>query len=291
MIIHLIETWAKGWWLTMPDSSKIAVGMSVYKSDKLNFLQESVDSILSQSYKNFHFFIEVDGEVPSDIENFLLSLSTITNVSVAFNEMNLGLAQRLNIIIDKVIKLGGYSYFARMDADDISHQSRFEEQITFLEKKQCVSILGTDVVEIDEVGNPIFFKKMEHKHVNIVKNIIKKCPFNHPTVVFRMDVFIKYNLKYRSELKNTQDYYLWIDAIKKGLHLANINKPLLQFRVDKKFHSRRGVKKSINEFKSRIYAMKELRLVNFSNILHSLLLLSLRLSPSFIKSYAYKKLR
>ncbi|MCV5855842.1 glycosyl transferase 2 family protein, partial [Escherichia coli] len=86
------------------------------------------------------------------------------------------------------------------------------------------------------------------EHNSLVNNIVKRCPFNHPSVMFRIDVFEEHNLKYKDELQNTQDYYFWVDAIKSGLKLANINEPLLKFRIDDKFHSRRGVKKAKNDF-------------------------------------------
>ena len=109
--------------------------------------------------------------------------------------------------------------------------------------------------------------------------------------MFRIDVFDKHNLKYKDELKNTQDYYLWVDAIKSGIKLANINEPLLKFRIDEKFHSRRGINKAKNDFNARIYAIRELKLGSINNYLFSVVLFALRLSPVMVKKWVYSKFR
>jgi hypothetical protein len=94
-----------------------------------------------------------------------------------------------------------------------------------------------------------------------------------------------------SSLKNTQDYYLWVDLVKDGCLFANINETLLKFRIDENFHQRRGLKKAMNDLKSRLYSFKILKNYSISNVLHVILLFILRVSPAWIKKLAYKKLR
>ncbi|WP_217519049.1 glycosyltransferase [Vibrio metschnikovii] len=270
---------------------KVAVAMSVYKTDKLCFLQQAVQSILSQTYTNFDLYIEVDGPVSDEVRDYLSLLHDEANVFVNFNERNLGLAFRLNQIIDKVLKNQNYSFVARMDADDISCPTRFDKQVEFLNSNTDISIVGTDVIEFSEDGTVDFYKKMPSEHYSLVNNIVKRCPFNHPSVMFRIAVFEEHNLKYKDELQNTQDYYLWVDVIKSGLKLANINKPLLKFRIDDKFHSRRGIKKAKNDFYARIYAIRELELRSINNYLFTFVLFTLRLSPVIVKKWVYSKFR
>lgn len=269
---------------------KVAVAMSVYESDKLSYLIEAVNSILEQEYKYFHIYIEVDGAVDYNVISYLESLNSDV-VTVTYHRENKGLATRLNQAIDKIIESDQFSYIARMDSDDISDSSRFCEQVDFLNKNQEIYVLGTDVLEIDNDNNPIFHKHMESDSDKIRYNIIKKCPVNHPSVMFRVDLFKIFKLRYQDNLMNTQDYYLWVDVIDKGLKISNINIPLLKFRIDENFHKRRGFKKAFNEFNSRFYAMHKLSIFSFSNILHAILLLSLRLSPESIKKLAYRYMR
>ncbi|EOW3939360.1 glycosyltransferase [Vibrio parahaemolyticus] len=274
----------------MINNPNIAVAMSVYKSDKLSYLVESVNSILEQEYEAFHIYIEVDGTISPDVKSYLNSLDP-KKTTITFHQENKGLATRLNQAIDKILQSGQFSYIARMDSDDISDRSRFREQVDFLSQNRDIYVLGTDVIEIDNENNPVHHKYMESNSDKIKNNIIKKCPVNHPSVMFRVEFFHKFKLRYKDNLMNTQDYYLWVDAIDKGLKISNLNKPLLKFRIDENFHKRRGLKKSINEFNSRFYAMKKLSMFSLGNVLHTILLLSLRLSPEPIKKFAYKYMR
>lgn len=271
---------------------RVAVAMSIYHADELKNIKLAIDSLLNQSYELVDIYVEVDGVVHPDVVELLLKYVTEhkNRISVFFNNENLGLATRLNNIIDKVIASGGYKYLARMDADDISSLDRIEKQVAFMENNAEISVLGTSVTEIDSEGNPTFEKKMNTSHLILKDSIIKSCPFNHPTVIFRLDIF-KEGFRYNNQLKNTQDYYLWVDLLEAGKMFANLEEPLLKFRVDSNFHHRRGFGKAINDVKSRFYAFEKLNVTNLSNVIHVIALFCLRVSPSWIKKLAYKNLR
>lgn len=264
--------------------------MSVYKSDSSTHLEIAIQSILNQTYRDFDLFVECDGPVSNNIKHTLDTFAGLDNVYINYNEFNSGLASRLNQIVNKAIDKDCYEFIARMDADDISNENRFKKQVDFLLTHTDISVVGSDVVEISDNGVELFYKKMDSNHADMFENIIKKCPFNHPTVMFRISVFDN-GLRYNSRLKNTQDYYLWVDLLALNAKFANVNEPLLKFRVNDSFHSRRGLKKALNDVNSRLYAFKKLDVCTISNILHTFLLFLLRISPSFIKSFAYNKFR
>lgn len=271
-------------------NKKIAVAMSVYRTDTVEYVTQAIDSVINQSYKNFDFFIEVDGPVQHELKELLLEYSKLENISINFNSVNSGLATRLNNIIERSLPLGKYEFLARMDADDICLPQRFDRQVEFLSRNSEVSVVGSDVIEISEAGTELFLKKMDALHDDISKKIIKKCPFNHPSVMFRMSVFEE-GFRYKSELMNTQDYYLWVDLLAAGKKFSNINEPLLKFRVNDSFHARRGFKKAMNDLNSRIYAFKKLNVLNVGNVIHTVSLFLLRIAPTSVKKWAYKTLR
>ena len=49
--------------------SKIAVIMSIYRNDRIDFVKLAVESILNQTYKDFDYYIQYDG--PVDAEDIL----------------------------------------------------------------------------------------------------------------------------------------------------------------------------------------------------------------------------
>ena len=46
--------------------SKIAVIMSIYRNDRIDFVNLAVESILNQTYKDFDYYILYDGPVDAD---------------------------------------------------------------------------------------------------------------------------------------------------------------------------------------------------------------------------------
>jgi hypothetical protein len=63
---------------------------------------------------------------------------------------------------------------------------------------------------------------------------------------------------------------------------------LLKFRRVNDFYKRRGLTKSINEFKARFYTMKVLDKYSLGNIVYAFAVLALRLMPGRIVKIAYK---
>lgn len=271
-------------------TSSLAVIMSVYKNDKLEWLDAACASVLENSCPPSWFLIAVDGPVPQDIEKYLRRLSLQQEIVVLFNAENKGLAFRLNQLLDIALDKG-VDFIARMDADDISHPTRFEEQLKFFSDNADVDVLGTGHKEVDEAGVALFEKVMPCEHELLAKNIIRRCPFNHPTVMFRSTIFSRTSKRYDPSLQNTQDYYFWVDLMSEGFRFANISTPLLDFRISEDFYKRRGGKKALNDFNARLYAMNQLKCRSFNNLIVALGLLALRLSPGWVKAWAYRKLR
>lgn len=272
-------------------ASPIAVIMSVYKNDRLSWLKSSCESILSQRSIRPMLFVAVDGPVDVTIRDYLIALDLKENAQVLFFEKNLGLALRLNQLIDHVLLNPEFEYIARMDSDDISYPDRLCAQINFLEHNPSIGVLGCSVREIREDSSAIGIKSMERNHDVLAAQIIKRCPFNHPTVVFRRYIFEDLNQRYNASLKNTQDYYLWVNLLEKGVRFANLDEILFDFRIDEGFYSRRGLSKAKNDFKSRIYAMRKLKLFSLTNLFFSIGLFALRVSPKLVKKWAYRSLR
>ena len=107
-------------------SPLVSIVMSVYKPD-LPLLKKSINSILSQTYKNIEVIIVNDG-MDSQSEQFLENVvERKTNTFLIKNETNLGLTKSLNIAINSAKGI----LIARNDADDVSNPHRIEKQVEF----------------------------------------------------------------------------------------------------------------------------------------------------------------
>jgi glycosyltransferase involved in cell wall biosynthesis len=263
--------------------------MGVYAGDKPVWVEQAVNSLLTQTYKNHIVVIVIDGDISDEILTYLVNTSKhLTNVLLVRSDTNRGLSACMNFVVDWVLSnVKDAKYFFRMDADDISDPHRLELQITFFKKHPKVSILGSGLYEIDEHGDKVGQRKLPQKHNEIIRFLPKRCSINHPTVAVRMTVFKK-GFRYRENLMNTQDYFFWADLAAAGFRFANLSDKLLKFRRVNDFYKRRGLSKSVNEFKARFYTMKVLHKYNLGNIVYAFAVLALRLMPARIVKIAYR---
>jgi glycosyltransferase involved in cell wall biosynthesis len=261
--------------------------MAVYKQDRIEWVTEAVNSILTQTFREFVLVVVIDGDINDDIKTFLIEAADQSNkMMLVEHRVNVGLSACMNFVIDWGIDHKP-RYFFRMDADDISSASRLEKQISYLDVNPHISILGTALTEINELGVAVGKRKLPLNHGDIVKFLPKRCSINHPTVAIRFNVF-EQGHRYREALRNTQDYFFWTDLAVANFKFANLGEKLLQFRRVNDFYKRRGLNKSLNEFKARFYAMRQLKRYSIGNIFYAFAVLLLRLMPSKLVKLAYK---
>ncbi|MEL0649176.1 glycosyltransferase [Pseudoalteromonas agarivorans] len=271
----------------LPERASNVCGMSVYINDRAEWVQQAVESILSQTLPPDLFVIVLDGKVPDDISIYLTQVEKAhANLVLVYGLKNQGLSVCMNYIIDMTLALKP-KYFFRMDADDISVPHRFEKQIRLLDKHQEVDVLGSALWEVDEEGNRAGIRRLPLTHSKLLASFSRRCPINHPTVAIRYEVFIRGH-RYMPNILNTQDYFLWIALASDGCKFANVKEPLLHFRRINGFYKRRGRGKSVNEFKARLLAMELLSQRSLQNYSYALLVLSLRMMPAWGIKLAYK---
>jgi glycosyltransferase involved in cell wall biosynthesis len=273
----------------LPQSVNAVLAMAVYAGDKLVWVKEAISSLVCQTYEHHIVVIVIDGDVSDEVLTYLLDISRLLdNILLVRGDKNRGLSACMNFAVDWTISnVKTAKYFFRMDADDISDPQRLEKQIAFLEKHPKISILGSGLYEVNEQGKNVGQRKLPQRHSEIVRFLPKRSSINHPTVVIRLSVF-EQGFRYREDLMNTQDYFFWADLAAAGFKFANLSDKLLKFRRVNDFYKRRGLGKSINEFKARFYTMKVLDKYSLGNILYALAVLALRLMPGRVVKIAYK---
>ncbi|SKB26457.1 glycosyltransferase [Malaciobacter marinus] len=201
----------------------VSVVMSVYNSEK--YLHEAIESILNQTYTNFEFIIINDGSTDSSLSIIEENMKKDERI-VLISRENKGLPYSLNEGIEKAQG----KYIARMDADDISLTSRFEEQVRFMEENAEIGICGTaiEVFSEKEINSKIYKNPENHSEMK-VRLLFSVC-FAHPSVMIKKEILNKYGLEYNIHYTNAQDYELW-SKISEVTTMANISKILLKYRV------------------------------------------------------------
>lgn len=271
--------------------TKVAVIMSVYCSDSFDYVITAVESILSQSYKDITLFIYRDGPVSVELDDYIEKLSS-NNVSVKYikGEYNCGLAFSLNRLIDIVIEAGMYKYIARMDSDDISMRDRIYRQINYLSINKEIDVCGTSCKEFGATYS-LEEKHLPETHAKLLDFSITRCPFIHPSVMFRTSIF-ESGIRYPTNTALTEDMALWFDLLYAGYKFSNINDVLLYYRLNESTIKRRkGIGKAISELRVRFKYMMLLERCSFKNVFLISARLVFHMLPSSLMKLAYKKAR
>ena len=267
---------------------KLAVIMSLYKSDVLDYVQLATESILNQSYSNYDFYIQYDGYVQKDVDEYLSSIKD-ERIHINRRDENKGLAFSLNELLGIVMPLN-YEYIARMDADDISLPERFEKQIAFLDTHPETECLGTWAIEINSDGSEYYRKQMPETHEGCCKQFMIRDCMIHPTVMFRRSYIEKSGL-YSLDTYFGEDTMMWAQGFANGCKFANLPEYLFKFRLnDDFFNRRRGWKHAKAILKLRWKVNKMLHYPTKS-YLYAFAYAGAKMMPTMMLNLIYKKAR
>jgi glycosyltransferase involved in cell wall biosynthesis len=193
--------------------------MPVYNGEK--YLRSAIESILSQTYRDFVLLIIDDGSTDSSLQ---ISRSfDDPRIVIERNGRNLGLIRTLN----KGLDLTRTEFVARMDCDDWAFPRRLERQVTFLDRNPDVGLCGShyeifagerrEVIKAPETHDEIFYGML-------FDNMLL-----HSSVLARTEFLNRYRLRYDEGYQHLEDYELWVRAIRLT-RLANVPEVLLQYR-------------------------------------------------------------
>ena len=203
----------------------ISIIMSVYNGEQ--FLNESIKSILNQTYTDFEFIITNDCSTDNSkdiIQEFAKKDSRIKFID---NKKNLGLAQSLN----NMIKISKAKYIARMDADDIALQNRFEKQMKIIQNNPDIDVVFTGTMLIDKFGNDIC-RSWKPKSI---KKILQDLQYNnyipHPSIIIKKLTLAEFD-NYDTKFGTGQDRDLWIKMRDKRVKFYYLREILLKYRLN-----------------------------------------------------------
>ncbi|WP_181316219.1 glycosyltransferase [Photobacterium iliopiscarium] len=200
----------------------ISVILPIYNADK--YLHQALDSILNQTYKEFELICLDDGSTDNSL-SIINKYAEQDNRVVIVTRENKGLIYSLN----EGINLAKYNYIARMDADDISHPTRFSQQIEYLKKNKDVAVIGCSYNYINEKNEITGSRKLFSSSKYTRALSLFGSPFCHPSVMFNRNV-IGDDLYYDENYKYAEDYELWI-RLSSNYELNNLKEILLDYRV------------------------------------------------------------
>lgn len=225
----------------------ISVILPAYNAEK--YLAQAINSILNQKCRDFELLVINDGST-DNTEEVIRSFSD-SRIRYIKNDNNLGLIGTLN----KGISLSAGKYIARMDADDISRDIRFEQQVKYLESNPEVVICSSSRIEFSDLSERQHISFVPLDDISIRISSIFSTPFTHPAVMMRRDIVVDNNISFDLAYKYAEDYDFWIKILMHGKGY-NFKVPLLLYRDTPNSQTNIGVERAI-ERKNTISAIQK----------------------------------
>lgn len=248
---------------------KLAVLMPTYNCAK--YLQESIDSILNQTYSEFDFYIYDD--CSTDNTSQIISGYSDKRVIYIKNSENLGIAKTLNLGLEKLALT--YQYIARMDADDWSFPERFQRQIDFMDENANIAMCGTQAFWLREMSQVKSVNWLQPENYSYIKlYLLFGASFGHQTIVFRSEVIKSNNFKYDEDIRTCEDWGLWTNIVQQHI-IVNLPDFLVKNRIVETSNHRSA--------ENKIVHLKE-RSVIISNYWKTF---NIHLSPQQVFEYYY----
>lgn len=200
---------------------KISIVMTTYNSSA--YLDECIQSVLNQSFKNFEFIIVDDGSTDSSV-----------GIIEQYKDNRIRLFKNPHNFVESLntgMQIATGKYIARMDSDDIMVGHRLDTQYDYMEAHPEISVCGS---WIKTFGLEEKVYALPENNEMLISNMLTGNPLCNPSVMIRkqcLDRLFKNNSKiYHPAFRYAEDYKLWCDLVMDGAKISNIQEVLLYYR-------------------------------------------------------------
>ena len=232
---------------------KISVIMGVYNCKDPKMLEDSVNSIINQTYKDWEFIICNDGSTNNTLEILEKVAKLDSKIRIISYEKNKGLANALNYCL----KYANGELIARQDDDDVSLPERFEKQVAFLNKHKEYNLVGTIAYVYDDNG---IWGSYGLDEKPTKSSFLWNSPFLHPSIMMYKSDLLKLNgYRVAKETRRCEDYDLFMRMYAVGMKGYNIQEKLYKYRIVRNTKNKhRPMKYRIDEAVVRYKGFKNL---------------------------------
>ena len=188
-------------------SPLVSILLNCYNAEK--FIGKAIESVISQSYKNWELVIWDDGSTDNTLK--IIESYKDDRIFIFKQKKNVGLGKSR---IQAIKHLKG-EFVSIIDADDRFHEDKIAKQVKILNENEKISICSTWTKIFDNENNlrKIFESNLDT--INLKQRLKFINIFPHSSIMYRKKDALKVEW-YSKKLEFAQDYDLTIKLIKNG---------------------------------------------------------------------------
>lgn len=209
---------------------KVSIIIPIYNAEK--YLQETLDSIATQSFRDFEVILVNDGSKDHSLEIMQKFQNSMPNV-VIFNQANAGVSTARN----NGLKLACGEYVCFVDADDILHQE-------YLETLYNIACNGADVVSCEydifyhtnqiimDLHQDVEVEELYHKYSGKTFDYLMDMGYGvSPCIkMYRAEIIKKYNILFDEKSTFGEDMFFNWKVFLVSHNIYYVKKKLYYYR-------------------------------------------------------------
>lgn len=186
----------------------------------IEYIDESVNSVLEQTYQDWELLIGINGHQPNSIEYRIAKEYEATDTRIRVLDMHIYQNTNKAVALNIMLKSCKYDWIAILDVDDIWFPTKLEKQISLL---KTYDIVGTQCV---------YFEKMKGINPKIPFGDITFVDFKNVNPIINSSVVLRKELaNWNESLTGLEDYDLWLNLRYKNKRFYNIEDVLVKHRI------------------------------------------------------------
>lgn len=199
----------------------VSIVVPVYNAER--FIEETIQSVLNQTYTNWELILVDDKSTDKSIELITPYLKKDNRIRLLRNKTNMYAALTRN----NGVAVAKGRYIAFLDADDLWVETKLEKQVAFMYEKVCAfSFTGYEFANAGGVANG---KKVHVPETITYKQALKNTTIFTSTVMLDMSKLSKSDIE-MPNLRRGQDTATWWKLLKLLPKAEGLNVQLSYYR-------------------------------------------------------------
>lgn len=202
---------------------ELTVITPVYQGEK--FLKETINSVLSQSFKDFEYLVIDDGS--SDKSNEVISSIYDLRINYIKQSPNKGKSNTLNTAL-AMVKTPLVSF---LDQDDVLCDGSLEKRVNFMKSNPEIDLIYGDYYFMDKNSKVYGMRRVKEYENNkkLFKATLTRGPFMFSTTMLKKSLIDKYG-GFDESYKVAEDLEFFLKASSNGTKIVSLKEPVIKYR-------------------------------------------------------------
>ena len=210
---------------------KVAIFCYVFNGEA--YIEELIESVLGQTFRDFEFLILDDGST-DDTKNIIGKFLNDPRIRYVYQE-NIGKGKNFDLLFNRCVELTHGDLICAVGGDDVLLPEKVARQFEAFEQDPDLDVVFTDGFHIDSRGQTLtsdfrFSEARSFSSGNLLRTLFHKNIIAHPTVMLKRTAIERMG---GFEGGFATDYQFWLKSAS-HLRFKYLDEKLLKYRIHAK---------------------------------------------------------